>query len=209
MSNVSKGLFSAKNIAMLGVLTAFVILFQAGLGTIKIGPTSFSLVLIPIVLGSCLIGPLAGGFLGFVFSLIVFLYGLFGADVFTNVMLNTNFIVTFLIIFAKGILAGIVPGLLFNALKGVNDKLAISVAALSAPIVNTTIFVLILFAFKGTFVQAFIDNGYVSDATAWAYFVFIGCAGINFLVEFGINLVATPLFYTVINVVGKKITKGN
>ena len=207
MTNVSKKAFSAKNIAMLGVLTAFVVLFQVCLGTIKIGPTSFSLVLIPIVLGSCLIGPLAGGFLGFVFSLIVFLYGLFGADVFTNVMLNTNFAVTFLIIFSKGILAGIVPGLLFNALKPVDDKLAVTVSALSAPVVNTAIFVLILFAFRNVFVQSFIDKGYVSSVSSWANFVFIGCAGLNFIVEFGVNLVATPLFYTVISVVDKKISQ--
>lgn len=208
MSN-AKGTFSAKNIAMLGVLTAFVILFQAGLGAIRIGATSFSLVLIPVVLGACLIGPLAGGILGFVFSLIVFLYGLFGADFFTNVMLNTNFILTVFIIFAKGILAGVVPGLLYKALKGVNDKLAVTIAALSAPIVNTAVFVLILFAFKETFMQAFLDNKIIADATSWGYFVFIGCAGVNFVVEFCVNLVATPLFYTVINVVGEKITHNN
>ena len=205
MEKTKKGFFTAKNIATLGILTAFVLLLQAGLGSVKVGATSFSLVLIPIVLGSCILGPVAGGFLGFVFSLIVFIYGVTGADGFTYVMLDANAFATVLIIFSKGILAGVVPGLIFNALKNKNEKVGIVLAALSAPVINTAIFVLLTLAFGHWFTAAFVAKGFIGDADAVVKFLFIGCAGFNFVVEFCVNLIATPLFYTVIKAVGKSI----
>ncbi len=205
-----QGVLSAKNIAAIGVLTAFVVLLQAGLGAIKVGATSFSLVLIPIVLGSCILGPLVGAFLGFVFSLIVFLYGVTGADGFTFIMFGANPFATILIIFTKGILAGLVPGLLFKAIAKRTEKVGVVVAALSAPIVNTAIFVLFTLIFGRSYAAAFVANGFIEDATSLVYFLFIGCAGINFIVEFCVNLVAIPLFYAVIGVVRKKVnTKQN
>lgn len=202
-----QGKLTAKNLATLGILTAFVIFLQAVLGGIKVGSTSFSLVLIPIVLGSCILGPLSGAFLGFVFSLIVFIYGVTGADTFTFIMFGANPFATILIIFTKGILAGLVPGLLFKLLAPKNEKVAIVIAALSAPIVNTAIFVLFTLIFGSSFAAAFVNNGFIESATALVYFLFIGCAGINFIVEFCVNLIAIPLFYTVIGVIGKKINQ--
>ena len=187
-----QGVLSAKNIAAIGVLTAFVVLLQAGLGSIKVGATSFSLVLIPIVLGSCILGPLVGAFLGFVFSLIVFLYGVTGADGFTFIMFGAN---------------PFVPGLLFKAIAKRNEKVGVVVAALSAPIVNTAIFVLFTLIFGRSYAAAFVANGFIEDATSLVYFLFIGCAGINFIVEFFVNLIAIPLFYAVIGVVRKKVKK--
>jgi len=209
MKKRRRSLFTARNVALTGILAAFVLLFQAGLGAVKIGATSFSLVLIPIVLGSCLVDPIAGGILGFEFSLIVFIYGVTGGDAFTFIMLDANPFATVLIIFAKGILAGFVPGVIYNALKGKNAKVGVITAALSAPLINTLIFVLLTLAFGNSFSAAFIEKGFIGDATALTYFVFIGCAGINFIVEFCVNVVATPLFFTVIGAVDKRITEKN
>lgn len=206
MQNVKKGLFSAKNVAMLAVLTAFVVLLQAGLGSIKIGPTEFSFVLIPIVLGSCLLGPLFGGFLGFVFSLIVFLTGVTGANAFTYIMFTANPFATTLIIFLKGILAGVVPGLLYSAISKKNEKAGIVVAALSAPVVNTSIFILLTIVFGSSFSAAFVKQGFIENGAAFMNFLFIGCAGINFIAEFAVNAVATPILFTVMKVVGKKVS---
>lgn len=201
---MAKGSFSAKKIAVLGVLTAFVVLLQAGLGAVKVGSTSFSLVLIPIVLCSCILGPLYGGFLGFVFSLIVFLYGITGGDFFTYVMLDASFPATFLIIFTKGIAAGVIPGVLYKAICQKNDKVAIVAAALSAPLVNTAVFVLFTLLFGNLYTAAFVERGFIGNAEALTYFLFIGCAGVNFLVEFCVNLIATPVFFTVIKAIDGK-----
>jgi uncharacterized membrane protein len=61
------------NLTLLGILTAIVIVLQAIGATIKFGPFSITLVLLPIVIGAALIHPLAGGWLGFVFSIVVLL----------------------------------------------------------------------------------------------------------------------------------------
>ena len=60
-----------KKIATLGILTAVVIVLQLMGSFIRFGQFSISLVLIPIVVGTALYGPLAGAWLGFVFSLVV------------------------------------------------------------------------------------------------------------------------------------------
>ena len=57
----------------LAVLSAIIVVLQlVGVG-IKLPflATPVSLVLVPIALGACLLGPLAGAFLGFVFGLVV------------------------------------------------------------------------------------------------------------------------------------------
>ena len=69
-SKVSR-LFSAKYVTTLAVLLALVVLFQVFGSYIKIGTTSFSFVLVPIVLGGVLLGVIAGAILGFAFSLVV------------------------------------------------------------------------------------------------------------------------------------------
>ncbi len=62
---------------LMACLISIVVIFQL-MGTfIKIGPsTSVSLVLIPIVIGSVLLGPVAGAVLGAVFGIVVLLSGI-------------------------------------------------------------------------------------------------------------------------------------
>ena len=51
----------------LAILLAVVVVLQCFLGSIKVGATSFSVVLVPIVVGALILGPAAGAFLGFAF----------------------------------------------------------------------------------------------------------------------------------------------
>ena len=202
------GFFTPKNIATLGVLVALVLILQMWLGTIVIGGTSFSLVLIPIVLGSLLLGPWAGALLGFIFSLIVYIYGAVGIDPFTHLMIETNWYVTFFICFSKGVLAGLVPGLIYKALKDKNQPLGVILASLSAPVINTGIFVVGMLVFNGVFADAFVANSYFEDASKYIYFILIGVAGVNFLVEFFINAILIPVVHTVVRVIEGKLSKG-
>ena len=66
-----KSFFTARNVAFLSILLALVIVLQVFGSYIRIGATPLSFVLVPIVLGAVMIGPLAGLFLGFAFGLIV------------------------------------------------------------------------------------------------------------------------------------------
>ena len=63
-------------LVQLALLAAIVIVFQMMGSFIHIGPTSVSLVLIPIVLGGILLGPLYGGILGFLFGAITLWAGI-------------------------------------------------------------------------------------------------------------------------------------
>ena len=65
MEKERKNFFSAKNITILAVLLALVVVLQLfGLSIPMGGTTSMSFVLVPIVLGGMLLGPVAGVFLG-------------------------------------------------------------------------------------------------------------------------------------------------
>ncbi len=189
--------FSAKRITGIAVLTALVILLQTAFGAIKIGPTSFSLVLIPIVLGGVLYGAWAGAFLGFVFGFIALMYGVTGADFFTSVLFQTQPFETALLCLVKGTAAGLVSGALYAEIAKKNKYVGVFVAAAAAPVVNTGLFIL----GSLTLLSQTLTTNFVAEGTTLLYFLFIGVAGVNFLVEFAVNLIAAPTVYRVIQLV--------
>ncbi len=191
-----KRFFTSRNIAFLAVLLALVIVLQLWGSAIKIGTTSLSLVLIPIVLGAVMIGPLAGAFLGFAFGLVVLIVGITGVDNFTFILFTDHPVLTSALCLVKGTAAGLVAGLLFRLIQGKNRYAAVITAALSAPIVNTGLFILGALLMSGT-----LSANFVSEGSSVIYFLVIGCGGVNFLIEFAVNLVASPAIYTVAEVV--------
>lgn len=198
-----KKFFSAKNIAYLAVLLALVIVMQFVGGSIKITPTtSLSFVLVPIVLGAILLGPWAGAFLGFVFGLITLLFGVTGADAFTNILFNGSPVMTTLTCLVKGIAAGLVPGFVYKPIAKKNSLVAAIVASALAPVMNTGIFIL-----GGLTMSGVISANFVAEGSTVIYFLVVGCAGFNFLIEFAINLVLSPAVHRVVLVVEKQIGK--
>lgn len=192
--------FSAKNIAYLAVLLALVIVLQIWGSGVKIGTTSVSFVLIPIVLGAILLGPVAGAFLGCAFGVVVIVMGVMGVDYFTFVVFSDHPVLTVILCLVKGAAAGFVAGILFKALRGKSESAAVLVSALAAPVVNTGLFILGALLMSDT-----LSANFVADGQTVLYFLVIGCAGLNFVVEFIINAVASPAIYTVARVVGKKV----
>lgn len=197
-----KRFFSAKNVAYLAVLTALVVVLQTCGGFFKIGTTSLSFVLVPIVLGAVLLGPLSGAFLGFLFGLIVWLYGVTGADAFTAVLWTNHPVLTFLTCFVKGIAAGLVPGLIYPLIAKKNKLAGVIVASALAPILNTGLFIVGALTMSGTLMANF-----VAEDSTLVYFLFIGCAGLNFIVEFALNLVLSPAIHRVVLVTEKAFRK--
>lgn len=182
----------------LAILTAIVFVFQMLGSFIHIGPTSISLVLVPIVLGAIIIGPGAGAFLGFVFGAITFWAGVSGTDPFTNVLFVSQPFATALICFGKAILAGLGAGFIYKAVEKKNKLVAAILAAAAAPVINTGIFIL-----GGlTLVSGTLNANFVSGTTL-IYFLVIVCAGINFIAEFFVNLIVSPIIHTVARVVAK------
>lgn len=174
---------NVRKLTYLAMLTALVVVLQLVIAPIIGAATGLSpaLVLIPIVLGVSACGIGAGAWLGFVFSLIVIF------DPTTIPFLDYNAFLTVLLVFVKGIGAGAVAGALFKALSKLNKYLAVVVAAISAPIANTGIFVIgcLLFFRELTGVGV--------------YSLFITA---NFALEITINAVLVPAIYHLLEVTG-------
>lgn len=193
-----------KNISrmvQLAILLAVVVVLQCFLGSIKVGATSFSVVLVPIVVGAIILGPGAGAFLGFAFGLVVLIYGISGQDVFTNMLFQEHPIFTALICLGKGAAAGWGAGMVYKLLSKANPFWASVAAAASAPILNTGLFILGgLTLVRGTLEANLAAFG----ADSVVVFLVIGCAGVNFLVEFFVNMVLSPAIYRVVTIVKTK-----
>ena len=192
--------------AELAILTAIVIAFQFLGAFIHIGPTSISLVLIPIVIGAVLTGPKGGAFLGFIFGAMTYIAGVSGTDYFTTVLFQAQPIATAVICFGKGICAGLCAGLIYRALAKKNAFAASVAAAAVAPIVNTGLFILGgLLLVNGTLSANLANFG--ADGQTVVYFLIIGCAGLNFIAEFLVNLVVSPAINTIVRAVEKNLSK--
>ena len=190
--------FSAKRVTGLAVLLALVIVLQLWGNNIKIGATGLSFVLVPIVLGGVLFGPSAGAFLGLVFGFITLMYGVTGADPFTAVLFAEHPFLTSAVCLVKGTAAG----LLFRLIEKKNGYVGVFVASAAAPVVNTGLFILGALLMSDT-----LSANFVADGSTVLYFLIIGCAGINFLVELAINLMLSPAMYSVIRVVSGRKTQ--
>lgn len=188
----------------LAVLLAIVIFLQCFLGSIVVGTTSFSVVLVPIVIGAILLGPGAGAFLGLAFGMVILIRGITGQDAFTNLLFVQQPLFTVLICLGKGAAAGWVAGLLYKLISGASSFWASVAAAAAAPIVNTGLFILGgLTLVRGTLEANLAAFG----ADDVVIFLVIGCAGINFLVEFGVNMILSPAIFRIISVVRRKIAR--
>ncbi|MBR2967959.1 MAG: ECF transporter S component [Clostridia bacterium] len=202
-----KRFFSTKNITYLAVLLALVILFQVLSGFMKIGTTTFCLVLIPIVLGGVMLGVRAGAFLGFAFGVVVIVDALCGLDPFTLYMLNDSPVFAVLLCLVKGVAAGVVPALLYKAVAKKNERAAVFVAAALAPIVNTGIFIVGALMMSGLFMETMAAFGVEISGLSPFYVIVVIGVGINFFVELALNLVLAPTMHTVVKVVSRRNSK--
>ncbi len=183
-----------KNTVGIGLFTAIVVVLQLLGGGIKFGMFSISLVLIPIVVGAAVYGWYAGAWLGFAFGVTVLLTGDAAAFMAVNV---PGTVVTVLV---KGTACGLCAGLVYKLLEQYNSVLAVAVAAVVCPVVNTGVFLLgcKLFFFE-TISQWAATYGYEN---AGVYMIF-GLAGVNFLIELGVNIVLAPVITRLVRM-GKK-----
>jgi len=189
---------TSKTRTMVGValFTAIVVVLQLLSSTIRFGPFSITLALIPIVVGAALYGVAAGAWLGLAFGLTVLLSG--DAAPF----LAVNVLGTILTVLLKGAAAGACAGLIYKALHSKNDTVAITLGALSAPIANTGVFLLGCLAFFMPTLRQWM--GGTQFESVGAYMIF-GLVGLNFLVELGTIVVLSPVIHRLIAFGKKKI----
>lgn len=196
MSKTNKK-FDTYRLTALGILSAIIIVLQIFSTFVKFGPFSITLALIPIVIGAAMFGAAAGAYLGAVFSVVVLLMCIFGADLGGAMVWNANPLLCALLVMLKGTLAGFEAGVHYRALESTNKIVATAAAALISPIVNTGVFVLgMMIFFKDTL-------------TAWAggsdilYYIIFVMTGVNFLIEVGVNIVLCPVVSKIMDAVKK------
>ena len=187
-----------KRMTGIALLIALIIVLQFVTSIIPpVGGFSISLVLIPIVLGAAVYGPGAGALLGGAFGVIVYINCVTGADPGGAMVFQANPILCFLVVMGKGILAGLVSGLVYMALKKWNPHVAILITAIVCPLVNTGTFIVCMLTFFREVLAAWAGGG---DLMAYILTGFVLC---NFVPEMIINIVFGSVGHTIVHVVKK------
>lgn len=188
---------NAKRIAGVGIFAAIVIVLQIFATFIQIGPFAITLVLVPIVIGAALYGVYAGAMLGGVFGIVVLIMTISGADPGAHMLWAANPLATALVIMLRGILAGATAGAVYRALSKKNKLVGVVYAAIACPVVNTGLFLLAMY-----FIFPYFLEMWAAGATT-AYFLIIGLAGINFIIELVINIILSPTIVRILNIARK------
>lgn len=172
----------------LAVLSAVIIVLQMlSYSILKIGTISISLVLIPVVAGGFALGPASGAFLGFVFGAVTLVGCITGVDVGGNILFTANPFITSLICLGKGVLCAWLPSLLYRALRRRSGAYWVDlVCAGLCPVVNTSVFLAITLLFFRDILTTW------AAGTALLTYVIVGLVGINFVVEFCLNIFLAP-----------------
>lgn len=173
-----------RKLTLAAMLTAVVVVL-ALLGTaIKFGTFNVNLALVPIVIGAALLGVWYGAWFGFVNAMVILLSG--DAAPFYAVSVAG----TIVTVIAKGVLAGLVSGLVYRVLERFNKYAAVVAAALVCPFVNTGIFLIGCRVFFWE-TLALWSQGTGAKSTFSYAIVFL--VGVNFLIEVGINVILAPV----------------
>ena len=190
-----------KKMVGLALLIALVVVLQFVSAAIPpIGGFTISLVLIPVVMGAAVYGPLAGALLGGVFGVVVAINCINGTDIGGQMVLQANPVLCIFVVLIKGILAGFVAGWVYRLLKNKNAHLAMLCSAILCPVINTGVFV----TFMLTCFRSVLEK-WASGGEIMAYvFSFIILA--NFVPELLINIAFGTAGQGVVDAV-KKNTK--
>ena len=196
---------STLKLTQLGILFALVIVLQS---IASVGVINICLCLIPITLGAMLFGWKSGLALGTTFGVVAAFWGIVGKDVFTQLLFQANPAMTILICLAKGAACGVVPALLYTWVSGMDvlgknkNIFASVVAAISAPIANTGVFVLGSLIIMDDVTSVASSLGLVAEN--FAVLLFVGLISFNFFIELAINVVFSPALGRLVEILEKQ-----
>ena len=193
-----KKLFTSRNIAWFAILLALTVVLQVWGSAVRIGANTVNLSLIPVVLAAILLGPLAGAVMGFASAAVILIYVVLGTEPLSFMMFQDHPFITVALILIKTA-AGFVAGILFQLISRKNAYVATFAAAAAAPVVNTGLYILGALLMSDTIAA----SGF-ADGMSAIYFLVVVAAGVNFLIEFAANMVASPAIFSVIKVIRKR-----
>lgn len=176
-----------KKMVGIALLMAMVVVMQFVGGMIPpIGGFSISLVLIPIVIGASVYGFGAGALLGATFGTVVFINCITGADPGGAMVLQASPILCFVVVMGKGILAGITSAAVYRLFAKKNAYLAMLLAAIVCPLVNTGTFILCMVLFFNDVLTVW------AAGSALVGYILSGLVLANFVPELIINVLFSP-----------------
>ena len=125
--------FSARNVAILGILIALVIVLQLFASAIPMFGITLNFSLIPIAIAGILLGYLGGAIVGFFCGLVVFIsMAVLGGELFTATLFQANPVILTIICIGKTTVAGLVSGLIFKFVSKKSVFVAVCVGDLQS-----------------------------------------------------------------------------
>ena len=175
-----------KKISGMGVMLALTIVLQIISTNIKFGPVEIALGLIPMILGACIYGPLAGLFLGSALGLVIML-----SPATLTFFMPINPVATILLCLLKTGIAGFVSGWIYRLVKTNNSFINVGFASVISPIVNTGLYIIGVILF---FMEVYGDITGLLTTTLL----------INFLIELAVVSLLVVAFERILKIYGKK-----
>lgn len=188
MNSHSNNHARTKKIAQIAFLSALVVILQLFFSSITIGPVNLSFVLVPIVIAGVFVGPVGGAIVGLIAGTTTVIMVFTTATPFNTMLVSVNPAAMVLICLLKQTAAGFLSGELYKIFSA-KKIVAYIIAGAACPIVNTGVFCIGMFIF---FTDGLTEL-FGADAGGIVYIVFILLAGINFIVEFILNVILCPV----------------
>ena len=188
-----------KRMTGIAIFAGLVIALQLFSNYVSFGPVSITLALIPIVVGAIIYGPFAGFILGCVCGFIVFV-----GPVTIQLFWPYGILITLLVCVFKTGIAGAVSGLIYKYLNKQNNKVAVILASIIVPIVNTGLFAIAAYVLYYDLLTNLMGDT-SKNVVAYLLFTFIGY---NFIIEFLVNSVLSPTILRLTKVARENFSLG-
>jgi len=179
---------NVQRMAEMALLTAIVLILAfTPLGYLKTPwGVEITFIVVPVAVGSVILGPTAGAFLGLVFGMTSFVQ-CFGASPLGAMMLQISPVGTFVCCVVTRVLVGWLPGLIYRLFKRVKkaNVFSIGLCCFLTPVINTALYIVGNYLiFSDTWLDIAVGSyGYAGEGGISLLAFMLGMVAVNGIVE--------------------------
>ena len=178
---------NVQRMAEIALLTAIVLILAfTPLGYLNTPwGVEITVIVVPVAVGSVILGPTAGAFLGLVFGMTSFVQ-CFGASPMGAMMLQISPVGTFVCCVVTRVLVGWLPGLLYQLFKRIKkaNVFSIGLCCFLTPVINTALYIVGNYLiFSDTWLDLAIGSGYDGGKGISLLGFMLGMVAVNGIVE--------------------------
>ena len=179
---------NVQRMAEIALLTAIVLILAfTPLGYLKTPwGVEITFIVVPVAVGSVILGPTAGAFLGLVFGMTSFVQ-CFGASPLGAMMLQISPVGTFVCCVVTRVLVGWLPGLIYRLFKRVKkaNVFSIGLCCFLTPVINTALYIVGNYLiFSDTWLDIAVGSyGYAGEGGISLLAFMLGMVAVNGIVE--------------------------